>query len=129
MSDPEKPNPFQAPVNASQSPQASDKPPATSESVVRLFVLPFVLAHVVYWPIFLIGLNAFGGYGITGLFMGTGAAAIAGAVYGALLGSKVRDESPLTPSLHPALYALGQALWFLFSLIAPCSVLAIGAGA
>ena len=128
MSDPDKPNPYESPINASQSPQKSTQPPATSASVFRLFVLPFVLAHLVYWPIFLFGLTTFGGYGITGLFMGTGASAIAGASYGAWLGLKVRGENLLTPSLHPALYALGQALWFLFSLIAPCSVLAIGAG-
>ena len=127
MSDPDNLNPYQSPATESKSPQ-SGKNKSTYASVIWLFVLPFLFAHIVYWPIFLFGVYAFGNYGIIGLFLGTGALLIAGAGYGVWLGFKIGAESLSVPSLHPALYGLGQTLWFLFSVIAPCSCAAFAVG-
>ena len=127
MSDPDNPNPYQTPTTKSESRQTSEKIESSYTSVVWLFLVPFLLAHLVYWPVFLIGLASFGDYGITGLFMGAGAVLIAGASYGSWLGLNVRAESLGTPSLNPALYALGQMLWFAFSVFAPCGIFFLGA--
>ena len=116
MSDPEDANPYQTPNAESESLQGSENTKPTFATVGWLFVVPFLLAHFVYWPIFLIGLAA--SDPLSGMFIGTGALLAAGAAYGVWLGLTVRSES--FNSLHPAVYAAGQALWFLFSVVAPC---------
>ena len=74
----------------------------------------------------MIGLFVFGGYGTIGLLMGSGAIVVAGLAYGGWLGLQVGSQ--LGPSLHPVLYAFGQAIWFVFSVVAPCgAMLFVGA--
>ena len=124
MSDPDLPNPYQSPTTESKLPQKT-KNASNYTGVVWFFVVPFFIAHFVYWPIFLIGLSAFGSYGIIGLFMGTGALLITGAGYGTWLGLKVQAANLSTPSLHPALYAVGQMFWFVFAVIAPCGLFVV----
>ena len=134
MTDTEKENPYRPPASETGS-QPEPTTIKISANVWRLFVIPFFLAHLVYWPIFFISStlgavgphphSAIGGL-FFGLMIGSVATIVAGFCYGFWLGSKVRAEQVAAQPVM--LYAIGQAIWFAFSLFAPCGVLALGTG-
>lgn len=118
-------NPYSTPVTEGGGPAVA----RNYRPLVRLYLLPFLLAHLVYWPSFFICLQITNGrdYGVGAMLYATGLLAVGGMIYGTMMGLRLRrgaygDESAFH-ALHPALYALGQGVWFVFCVFAPCAVL------
>ena len=124
MNEPPEQNPYTSPAE-----EGGGQPlKRTYRPALRLFVIPVFLAHLVYWPAFFLGVQLHSDpYGAIAAGMyALIASALAGMAYGVFTGIQLRGgifgNTP-AHSLHPAVYAIGQTVWFVFSVVAPCAVL------
>ena len=135
MTDSKKDNPYSPPASEIGS-RPDPNTIKSSTNIWTLFVIPFFLAHMVYWPIFVIagflgtpsGPHAALGGAIFGLMVASPAVVVAGFCYGFWLGRKVRAERVNNATQPTMLYATGQAVWFAFSVFAPCGLFLFGGG-
>ncbi len=95
MTDSENKNPYHPPTSKSDRAKNVQEETILPFAVVRLFVLPFFLAHLVFWPTFFLGLaiSSTRDYGMFGLMIGSIALIVSGIIYGSWLAMKIKSES------------------------------------
>lgn len=98
--------------------------------VMSLFVLPFFVANLVFWPKFALGAQELGNefFGAIASLFGT---MLVGFIYGLFIGWRINSGryGDVEDSLPTLMYGMGQAFWAAISVLAPillwwaCSIL------
>ncbi len=97
---------------------------------VWLFVIPFVLAHVIFWPSMFLLFNVFSGdYGINAALSALGLSCLLGGAYGAYVGTLAASASSSGGAGTVVLYCIAQMVWFPVSVVSPCALLLFGISA